>query len=626
MAAVDELITEHIDIWTSAVKRKSSSGRGGGKKVELYGVKKLRELILDLAVRGLLVPQDPEDEPASVLLERIAAEKAELVTAKVIKKQKELPGIGEKDKPFELPDGWVFKKLGDLAHIFSGNSFKSTDFNNTGGTRAIKITNAGVGHLIETDEYLPKEFRDHYQQYQVLDGDLILALTRPYISTGLKVCICPSSYDMSLLNQRVAAIRTKINNEYLYQFMQSKYVLGVYIERFGNSGLQPNLKMGDVTNLIIPVPPPPEQHRIVAKVNELMALCDQLEQQTEASLTAHQTLVQTLLDALTQAAASQPNNPQSATDALTPFEQAWNRLAEHFDTVFTTEDSIEQLKQTILQLAVMGKLVPQDPNDEPASVLLERIAAEKAELIKAKKIKKQKALSEIVEDEKPFALQKGWEWVRFDDISKNEKNALKAGPFGSALKKSFYVKSGYKIYGQEQVISGDENFGDYYVDREKYLSLESCKVGPGDILISLVGTIGRVLIVSDHAAPGIINPRLVKLSLNNDIDRDYIRIILGSRLMQKELSEKSHGSTMDVLNLGLLRKLQFPLPPVPEQNRIVTKVNELVSQCDLLKDHLKIIQTTRLQLAVAVTDSHSDNSCQGSHSKNGVKAKARKIK
>ena len=115
MAAVEELITEHIDIWTSAVKRKSSSGRGGGKKVELYGVKKLRELILDLAVRGLLVPQDPEDEPASVLLERIAAEKTKLIKSKAIKRQKPLTDAREVTRPFNLPKGWAWGLLDDLA-------------------------------------------------------------------------------------------------------------------------------------------------------------------------------------------------------------------------------------------------------------------------------------------------------------------------------------------------------------------------------------------------------------------------------------------------------------------------------------------------------------------------------
>lgn len=165
-----------------------------------------------------------------------------------------------------------------------------------------------------------------------------------------------------------------------------------------------------------------------------------------------------------------------------------------------------------------------------------------------------------------------------------------------------YVESGYKIYGREQVIPGDENLGDYFIDEEKFLSLESCKVQAGDILISLVGTIGKVLIISSKAKEGIINPRLVKLSLFESICREYVRIILGSQLIQSELYDKSHGSTMNVLNLGLLRELVLPLPPVNEQYRIVTKVDQLMTLCDQIKTHLQHQQQTRLHLADAMVE------------------------
>lgn len=156
---------------------------------------------------------------------------------------------------------------------------------------------------------------------------------------------------------------------------------------------------------LIAIPPAEEKERIVTKVDELMTLCDQLEQQTEASLSAHTTLVENLLATLTSSANAEE------------LKQNWQRIASHFTTLFTTEVSIDQLKQTILQLAVMGKLVPQDPNDEPAAKLLERIAAEKAQLVKEGKIKKQKSLPPITEDEKAFELPRGWEWCRFQKLS-----------------------------------------------------------------------------------------------------------------------------------------------------------------------------------------------------------------
>jgi len=164
-----------------------------------------------------------------------------------------------------------------------------------------------------------------------------------------------------------------------------------------NQLAQPKLALHRILSSAIALPPLAEQHRIVAKVDELMLLCDQLEQQTEESLSAHQTLVEVLLAALTES--------DSAVPVKESFQTNWQRLAEHFDILFTTEASIEQLKQTILQLAVMGKLVPQNPNDEPASVLLEKIAKEKAELIADKKIKKQKPLPAITDEENHLSYQ-----------------------------------------------------------------------------------------------------------------------------------------------------------------------------------------------------------------------------
>jgi hypothetical protein len=179
------------------------------------------------------------------------------------------------------------------------------------------------------------------------------------------------------------------------------FFFGEGIARQGAGGAQPNISKVKIENTTVPLPPTAEQHRIVTKVYELMALCDQLEQQQTDSNDTHQTLVSVLLAALTSAADAK----ESA--------KTWQRITDHFDTLFTTEASIDKLKQTILQLAVMGKLVPQGHNDEPASALLEKIAKEKKRLFKEGKIKKQKPLPEIGEGEEPFELPKGWMWTRF---------------------------------------------------------------------------------------------------------------------------------------------------------------------------------------------------------------------
>lgn len=176
----------------------------------------------------------------------------------------------------------------------------------------------------------------------------------------------------------------------------------------------------------------------------------------------------------------------------------------------------------------------------------------------------------------PIQNPKGWDMSLIEDVVANEKNALKAGPFGSALKKEYYVESGYKIYGQEQVISGDHTFGDYYIDEERYKLLENCAVQAGDVLISLVGTYGKLLIMPEVFEPGIINPRLMKITFDKEkVNPHYFKFFFQSESLKKALSENTHGGTMDILNLGIVRKITMPLPPLELQNEFVSFVHQV---------------------------------------------------
>ncbi len=183
---------------------------------------------------------------------------------------------------------------------------------------------------------------------------------------------------------------------------------------------------------------------------------------------------------------------------------------------------------------------------------------------------------QVVENYKPTVkIDPAWQRLKIQDVARAEKNAIKAGPFGSALKKEFYTSSGYKIYGQEQVIRHDAHYGDYYIDEKRYKSLESCKIKAGDVLISLVGTYGKLLIIPDDFEPGIINPRLVKISLNNDeINSLYFKIIFESDIMQAQLRDISYGGTMNILNATILKALEIPLPSLKIQQEIVDRVSE----------------------------------------------------
>lgn len=199
----------------------------------------------------------------------------------------------------------------------------------------------------------------------------------------------------------------------------------------------------------------------------------------------------------------------------------------------------------------------------------------------------------------PICNPKGWSMPLIEDIVAKEKNALKAGPFGSALKKEYYTDSGYKIYGQEQVINGDHKFGDYYIDTERYKLLENCAVKAGDVLISLVGTYGKSYVMPEEFEPGIINPRLMKITFDKEkINPYYFQHYFQSNSLKKALAENTHGGTMDILNLSIVRKLAVPLPPLELQNEFIAIVKQVdKSKLSVQKslDKLEILKKVLMQ-------------------------------
>ena len=190
-----------------------------------------------------------------------------------------------------------------------------------------------------------------------------------------------------------------------------------------------------------------------------------------------------------------------------------------------------------------------------------------------------------------------WTVSKIEDITAQEKNALKAGPFGSALKKEFYVRSGYKIYGQEQVICGDASFGDYYIDEEKYKELKNCAVQAGDILISLVGTYGKTLIMPDNYEAGIINPRLMKITLNkNKVTPIYFKYYFESNALKASMDANTHGGTMGILNLGIIRQMKIQVPPLSLQNQFAAFVERVDKQKQTVQQSLEKLELMKKAL------------------------------
>lgn len=246
--------------------------------------------------------------------------------------------------------------------------------------------------------------------------------------------------------------------------------------------------------------------------------------------------------------------------------------------------------------------LPEIPLDEQAKIagiidkIDDMIALRKEQLAKLDELVKARFV-EMFGD--PVTNPKGWDMPLIENVVADEKNALKAGPFGSALKKEYYVSSGYKIYGQEQVISGNHTFGNYYIDEERYKALENCAVQAGDVLISLVGTYGKLLVMPDEFEPGIINPRLMKITFDKKkVNPFYFQYFFQSDSLKKALAENTHGGTMDILNLGIVRKLAMPLPPLELQNKFVTfteqtNKSKLTIQASL--DKLEVMKKALIQ-------------------------------
>ncbi|HCR5470281.1 TPA: restriction endonuclease subunit S [Shigella dysenteriae] len=573
--SVEKLIVDHMETWTSALQTRSTAGRGSSGKIDLYGIKKLRELILELAVRGKLVPQDPNDEPASELLKRIAAEKAELVKQGKIKKQKPLPEISEEEKPFELPEGWEWVRVADLMEVINGRAYKKHEMLQT-GTPLLR-----VGNLFTSNEWYYSDLQLDENKY-INNGDLIYAWSAsfgPFIWTGEKVIYHYHIWKLNLFAEEYS------NKYFIHDFLLS---ITDKIKSQGNGIAMLHMTKEKMEQQIIALPPINEQQQIVRKIRELTVLCDQLEQQSLTSLDAHQQLVETLLGTLTDS--------QNAKELA----ENWARISEHFDTLFTTEASVDALKQTILQLAVMGKLVPQDPNDEPASELLKRIAQEKAQLVKEGKIKKQKPLPPISDEEKPFELPEGWEWCKFGLTSE-----FINGDRGSNYpNKNEYVSQGIPWINTGHIEKNgtltvtEMNF----ITEGKFNELRSGKIQKGDLVYCLRGaTFGKTAFVTPYETGAIASSLMIIRPFITEMG-GYIYNYLTSPFGRSQIYRFDNGSAQPNLSANSVMLYSFPCPPLTEQYRIFSQVGLLHELCDKFKTRIKTAQQTQLHLADALTN------------------------
>lgn len=485
----------------------------------------LKNSILQLALQGRLVEQSTEDESAQKLLERIRAAKKALIKAGTVPKDKKVEEISEDDQLFDLPENWSWTRMGEL---FQHNTGKALNGTNKDGEVLTYITTSNLyWNRFELDNLKSMPFTEsEVEKCTVTKGDLLVCEGGDY---G-RAAIWNYDFDMRIQNH-VHRLRAYLPlcTEYFYYVIN--FLKGTGLIKGKGIAIQ-GLSSGALHNLAVPLPPLEEQKRIVAKIEELM-----------------------------------------------PFVEQYAKASTRLNTLNASFP--DQMKKSILQQAVMGKLVPQDPNDEPASVLLKKIAEEKQKLIKEGKIKKQKALPAITEDEIPFDIPESWEWVQLDELvifengdrGKNYPNKSEYVQSGVAWINTGHIKpSGY-------LTTSEMN----YITREKFESLRSGKIEANDLVFCLRGaTYGKVSRVEPYTE-GAVASSLMIIRPIISILRDYLLLYLKTPLAFSELTKYANGSAQPNLGAKDVRKYLVPLPPLKEQKRILECVEEILPKLDDLR-------------------------------------------
>jgi type I restriction enzyme S subunit len=540
-------------------------------------IPKLRRFILDLAVRGKLVPQDPKDEPAEELFKRIEAEKALVERPK--RGRAEFSGpIDSTDEPFEVPKSWKWVRLGVIAELVRGVSFPAQAKSTTRSEDDIPCLRSGnIQSEVEWSDliFVPRTTLKSDRQF-VREGDIIISIANSYELVG-KCAIVRTLKDEATFGAFLAAIRLyKVSQEYMQYCLSSNYSAMRFRKGSSQTTNIANITFSTIRNHSTPLPPLAEQQRIVAKVDELMGICDRLEVARKEREEVRDGFTTSTLGRL------------SVADEST-FRSDASFAIEHLRELTTRPDQIKQLRQAILNLAVRGKLVPQDPNDEPASELLKRIEKTRSENDRKRRKIEQPNVSEYAEE-----IPKGWTLVRIGQVF-----SIRTG---YAFKSTTYSAKGILVFRVTNFDrDGNYDLSDtvFYPEEKIDEKISSYILKPGEILMVMVGgTLGKTTIVTPNLPPALLNQNLWRLrSYGEHLDNafEYLLIkVLNHNIQGQTQSTHGHYAMSDY------EKKMILLPPLAEQRRIVARVNELMALCDKLD--LRIINTENVcqQLCAAV--------------------------
>jgi type I restriction enzyme S subunit len=549
------------------------------------GIKKLREFILSLAMQGKLVPQDPNAQPASELLKEIEAEKERLINEGKIKKSKPLLEVTPDEVAYDLPRSWEWVTLEQVVlKIGSGSTPR-------GGKEAYEIE--GIPFLrsqniwnneIKLDDvaFISEETHRKMMATKVRPMDILLNITGASLG---RCAIVPDDFEEANVSQHVTIVRC-VNPEirrFIHCLLLSPYGQSmIWSRQVGMS--REGLSKKVLEQFQIPLPPLAEQRRIIAKIDELMARCDELEKlrgdRDRKQITVHTATLDRLLIAKEQS----------------DFNTAWQFITQHFSELYSVKENVTELRKAILQLAVMGKLVPQDPKDQPASELLEEIEAQKKMLVKEGKIKPQKPLPKITLEEIPYVLPTKWMWVRMDDLCPGITSGSTPPNHIFSDKEGIPFLKVYNIRNQKI----DFQYKPQFIDEEYHFKSKRSCLKPGDVIMNIVGPpLGKVAIIPDdfpeyNCNQAIVFFRPIVSSLNKYL---YLYLLSGKFLDKIELIGTAG---QDNISVTKSRSILIPLPPLAEQHRIVAKIDQLMALCYNLEKQIDAANSKQTNLLNAV--------------------------
>ena len=544
-------------------------------------VERLRRFVLDLAVRGKLVAQDPSDEPAEALLQRIAEEKRQRHEAGEIRKPKRYKPVKTDDEPYSLPDGWAWTRLGTLRHGWGqttpAQSFSYIDVS------AIDKERGVIGEEVETVEAADAPSR---ARKLVRPGTVLYSTVRPNL---LNVAIVDREFDPSPIASTAFAIVHPfegVESRYLFYFLRSRPMID-YVESKMVGLAYPAISDGKLYPAPVPLPPTNEQRRIVARVDELMALCDRL-----ADGLARR-------DALRQrwAASTVQHVTEDAPIAGAP---AWSFAEAHFDTLLAAPEAVPLVRRMVLDLAISGRLTEQDFTDEPAEMLLRRVLEEQRRMYEADEIRKPKRLKPVGEGERPFQLPKGWAWTRVAEVGHVQLGRQRSpkNHQGPHMRPYLRVANVYEARIDTSDVK-EMNFDPS--DFEQY------RLKPGDLLLNegqSAELVGRPAIYNGEVPGACFQNTLVRVQPYAPLESDYFLTVFRAYMHDGTFTAASQQTTnIAHLGAGRLAKLPFPLPPLSEQSRIVARVGSLLELIDRLARELRQARiAAERMLTAAISD------------------------